>query len=125
MTPSTLKETPHEDGWLLQVSQWSLEDDGSRTISGVPAVYYCADGSMTELPQKRHCSARATEPIRLMDVQNGVVLAAYDYWTGTVPELDKDGELLAQSLAWELYGTIPLEDLLAGSSNFTPLQFVD
>ena len=60
-----------------------------------------------------------------MDVQNGIVLAAYDYWTGTVSELDKDGELLAQSLAWELYGTIPLEDLFAGSSNFTPLQFVD
>ena len=80
---------------------------------------------MTELPQKRHCSARGTEPILLMDVQNGIVLAAYDYWTGTVPELDKDGELLTQSLAWELYGTIPLEELLAGSSNFTPLQFVD
>ena len=113
------------NGWLLTVSQWNLEDDGSRTISGVPTVYYCADGSMTELPQKRHCSARGTEPIRLMDVQNGIALASYDYWTGTVPELDKDGELLTQNLAWELYGTIPLEDLLAGSSNFTPLQFVD
>lgn len=113
------------DGWLLQVSQWSLADNGSRTISDIPTVYYCADGSMTELPQKHHCSARGTEPIRLIDVQNGIVLAAYDYWTDTAPELDKNGELLTQNLAWELYGTISLEDLLAGSSNFTPLQFVD
>ena len=112
------------DGWLLQVSQWSLENDGSRTISGIPAIYYCTDGLMTELPQKRHCSARGTEPIRLMDVQNGIVLAAYDYWTGTAPELDKDGELLTQSLAWESYGTISLKDLLAGSIDFTPLQFI-
>lgn len=113
------------DGWLLQLSQWDRAGDDNNAISNIPTVYYCTDGAMTELPQKRHCSARGTAPIRLMDVQNGIVLASYDYWTGTVSELDKDGELLTQDLAWELYGTIPLEDLLAGSSNFVPLQFID
>ena len=53
------------------------------------------------------------------------VLAAYDTKTGTVHDVDKDGTTYTRSMNWDVYGVIALDDLLAGSTDFTPLAFSD
>lgn len=113
------------DAWLLRVYQWERDENGYGNGQEITDVYYCADGTTTPLPQKRYCTARGTQPINLLDCQNGIVLATYDYWIGTVPAMDKDGTSYIQDLTWDLYGTLPLADLLAGSNDFTPLQFCE
>lgn len=113
------------DAWLLRVYQWERDENGYGNGQEITDVYYCADGTSTPLPQKRYCTARGTQPINLLDCQNGIVLATYDYWIGTVPAMDKDGTSYIQDLTWDLYGTLPLADLLAGSNDFTPLQFCE
>lgn len=113
------------DAWLLQVYQWERDENGYGTGQEIASAYYCADGDAAPLPQKRYCSARGTQPITLLDCQNGIVFAAYDYWTGTSPAMDKDGISYMQDLTWDLYGTLPVTDLLAGSNAFTPLQFCE
>ena len=57
--------------------------------------------------------------------QLGDVLAAYDTKTGTVHDVDKDGTTYTQPMNWDVYGVIALDDLLAGSTDFTPLNFAE
>ena len=38
--------------------------------------------------------------------------------------IDKSGTAYTYTPVWRLYGVMPLEDLLAGSIDFTPLQFI-
>ena len=63
--------------------------------------------------------------IRILDAQQGRVLAAYDSKFDTVQYVDKDGTLYIQPTSWDVYGVIALDDLLAGSTDFTPLAFSD
>ena len=37
--------------------------------------------------------------------------------------MEKDGTLYTQPMSWDIYGVIALDDLLAGSTDFTPLAF--
>ena len=57
--------------------------------------------------------------------QLGDVLAAYDTKTGTVHDVDKDGTTYTRPMNWDVYGVIALDDLLAGSTDFTPLNFAE
>lgn len=82
-----------------------------------------ADGSCT--PQQRYVPGKDVRNIRILDAQQGRVLAAYDTKTGTVHDVDKDGTTYTRPMNWDVYGVIALDDLLAGSTDFTPLNFAE
>ena len=44
---------------------------------------------------------------------------------GTVRGVEKDGTLYTHPTSWDVYGVIALDDLLAGSTDFTPLNFAE
>ena len=87
--------------------------------------YFCRDGVKTELTQQRYVPGKDVRNIRILDAQQGRVLAAYDTKTGTVHDVDKDGTTYTQQMNWDVYGVIALDDLLAGSTDFTPLNFAE
>lgn len=113
------------DTWLLLVGQYERDENYIGTGNGSYDVYYCADGTATPLPQQRYCSARGTQPIDLMDIRDGTVLAAYDYWSAVFTAVDKTGVSYPQDQTGNIYGTMPLADLLEGKADFTPIEFTE
>ena len=87
--------------------------------------YFCRSGVKTELTQQRYVPGKDVRNIRILDAQQGRVLAAYDTKTGTVHDVDKDGTTYTRPMNWDVYGVIALDDLLAGSTDFTPLNFAE
>ena len=108
----------YTDGWLLIADE--LYDD--KTIS---TQYFCdGHGLQAVISQQRYIEGRGVQGISIKDIQNGRVLAAYDAQQGTIQGIDKSGAAYSATTSWDVYGIIDLEALLAGSSDFTPLQFV-
>ena len=79
---------------------------------------------MTLIPQKRYAEGKGVQNIQILDIQNGQVLVIYDEQIDTRQGIDKSGTAYTYTPVWRLYGVMPLEDLLAGSIDFTPLQFI-
>ncbi len=113
------------DGWLLTVDEWGRDSDGMGTGKGTNAQYFCdGSGQMSLIPQKRYAEGKGVQNIQILDIQNGQVLALYDEQTETRQGIDKAGTAYTYTPVWSLYGVMPLEELLGGSIDFTPLQFV-
>lgn len=115
----------YHDGWLLTVDEWGRGSDGIGTGDGTSAQYFCdGSGQMTLIPQKRYAEGKGVQNIQILDIQNGQVLVIYDEQIDTRQGIDKSGTAYTYTPVWRLYGVMPLEDLLAGSIDFTPLQFI-
>jgi len=115
----------YHDGWLLTVDEWGRGSDGMGTGDGTSAQYFCdGSGQMTLIPQKRYAEGKGVQNIQILDIQNGQVLVIYDEQIDTRQGIDKSGTAYTYTPVWRLYGVMPLEDLLAGSIDFTPLQFI-
>ena len=115
----------YHDGWLLTVDEWGRGSDGMGTGDGTSAQYFCdGSGQMTLIPQKRYAEGKGVQDIQILDIQNGQVLVIYDEQIDTRQGIDKSGTAYTYTPVWRLYGVMPLEDLLAGSIDFTPLQFI-
>ena len=117
--------TGFADGWLVWVDECGCDENGNGTGDNVTRQYFCRSGVKTELTQQRYVPGKDVRNIRILDAQQGRVLAAYDTKTGTVHDVDKDGTTYTRPMNWDVYGVIALEDLLAGSTDFTPLAFSD
>lgn len=113
------------DGWLVWVDECGCDEDGNGTGENTTRQYFCRDGVKTELTQQRYVPGKDVRNIRILDAQQGRVLAAYDTKTGTVHDVDKDGTTYTRPMNWDVYGVIALDDLLAGSTDFTPLNFAE
>lgn len=113
------------DGWLVWVDECGRDEDGNGTGENTTRQYFCRDGVKTELTQQRYVPGKDVRNIRILDAQQGRVLAAYDTKTGTVHDVDKDGTTYTRPMNWDVYGVIALDDLLAGSTDFTPLNFAE
>ena len=113
------------DGWLVWVDECGRDEDGNGTGENTTRQYFCRDGVKTELTQQRYVPGKDVRNIRILDAQQGRVLAAYDTKTGTVHDVDKDGTTYTQPMNWDVYGVIALDDLLTGSTDFTPLNFAE
>ena len=113
------------DGWLVWVDECGRDEDGNGTGENTTRQYFCRDGVKTELTQQRYVPGKDVRNIRILDAQQGRVLAAYDTKTGTVHDVDKDGTTYTRPMNWDIYGVIALDDLLAGSTDFTPLNFAE
>ena len=107
----------YSDGWILHCTESS--SDNNSTMHD----YFCQNGTATELTQRRFIYGKDMQSLSYLDIQNGRVLAIYQESTGTVQDITKDGTAASQTAAWSTYGVIALDDLLSGSSEFTPLQF--
>ena len=115
----------YHDGWLLTVDEWGRSSDGMGTGEGTSAQYFCdGSGQMSPIPQKRYAEGKGVQNIQILDIQNSQVLAIYDEQLDTRQGIDKSGTAYTYTPVWRLYGVMPLEDLLAGSIDFTPLQFI-
>ena len=60
--------------------------------------------------------------------KNGLTPVSYthlDVYKRQVHDVDKDGTTYTQPMNWDVYGVIALDDLLAGSTDFTPLNFAE
>ena len=102
------------DGWLVGVTDF---DSTFRR-------FYCApDGTVTEITQKMYCDARGTETVQVLDIQNGLVFLQYDYRTTWESGFDYDGNPITYENYESVFGTIPLDDFLAGSQNYTELCY--
>ena len=117
--------TGFADGWLLWVDECGRDENGNGTGNNTTRQYFCRDSVKTELAQRRYVQGKDVQNIRILDAQQGRVLAAYDSKFDTVQDVDKDGTLYTQPTSWDVYGVIALEDLLAGSTDFTPLNFAE
>lgn len=117
--------TGFADGWLVWVDEGGCDENGNGTGDNVTRQYFCRDGVKTELTQQRYVPGKDVRNIRILDAQQGRVLAAYDTKTGTVHDVDKDGTTYTRPMNWDVYGVIALDDLLAGSTDFTPLNFAE
>lgn len=113
------------DGWLVWVDECGRDEDGNGTGENTTRQYFCRNGVKTELTQQRYVPGKDVRNIRILDAQQGRVLAAYDTKTGTVHDVDKDGTTYTRPMNWDVYGVIALDDLLAGSTDFTPLNFAE
>ena len=71
-------------------------------------------------PAKALCRGQGVQNIQILDIQNGQVLVIYDEQIDTRQGIDKSGTAYTYTPVWRLYGVMPLEDLLAGSIDFTP-----
>ena len=107
----------YSDGWILHCTESS--SDNNSTMHD----YFCQNGSVTELTQRRFIYGKDMQSLSYLDIQNGRVLAIYQESTGTVQDITKDGAAASQTAAWSTYGVIALDDLLSGCSEFTSLQF--
>lgn len=117
--------TGFADGWLVWVDECGCDENGNGTGENTTRQYFCRDGVKTELTQQRYVPGKDVRNIRILDAQQGRVLAAYDTKTGTVHDVDKDGTTYTRPMNWDVYGVIALDDLLAGSTDFTPLNFAE
>ena len=117
--------TGFADGWLVWVDECGCDENGNGTGDNVTRQYFCRSGVKTELTQQRYVPGKDVRNIRILDAQQGRVLAAYDTKTGTVHDVDKDGTTYTRPMNWDVYGVIALDDLLAGSTDFTPLNFAE
>lgn len=117
--------TGFADGWLVWVDECGRDENGNGTGENTTRQYFCRDGVKTELTQQRYVPGKDVRNIRILDAQQGRVLAAYDTKTGTVHDVDKDGTTYTRPMNWDVYGVIALDDLLAGSTDFTPLNFAE
>lgn len=117
--------TGFADGWLVWVDECGRDENGYGTGDNTTHQYFCRNGVKTELTQQRYIQGKDVQNIRILDAQGGRVLAAYDTKNGTVRGVEKDGTLYTHPTSWDIYGVIALEDLLAGSTDFTPLAFSD
>ena len=107
------------------MDEWGRGSDGMGTGDGTSAQYFCdGSGQMTLIPQKRYAEGKGVQDIQILDIQNGQVLVIYDEQIDTRQGIDKSGTAYTYTPVWRLYGVMPLEDLLAGSIDFTPLQFI-
>ena len=113
------------DGWLVWVDECGRDENGNGTGDNTTRQYFCRSGVKTELTQQRYIQGKDVQNIRILDAQGGRVLAAYDTKNGTVRGVEKDGTLYTRPTSWDVYGVIALDDLLAGSTDFTPLAFSD
>ena len=117
--------TGFADGWLVWVDECGRDENGYGTGDNTTHQYFCRNGVKTELTQQRYIQGKDVQNIRILDAQGGRVLAAYDTKNGTVRGVEKDGTLYTHPTSWDVYGVIALDDLLAGSTDFTPLAFSD
>lgn len=117
--------TGFADGWLVWVDECGRDENGNGTGDNTTRQYFCRNGVKTELTQQRYIQGKDVQNIRILDAQGGRVLAAYDTKNGTVRGVEKDGTLYTHPTSWDVYGVIALDDLLAGSTDFTPLAFSD
>lgn len=117
--------TGFADGWLLWVDECGRDESGYGTGDNTTRQYFCRDGVKTELTQRRYVQGKDVQNIRILDAQQGRVLAAYDSKFDTVQNVDEDGTLYTRPMSLDVYGVIALDDLLAGSTNFTPLNFAE
>ena len=117
--------TGFADGWLVWVDECGCDENGNGTGDNTTRQYFCRNGVKTELTQQRYVPGKDVRNIRILDAQQGRVLAAYDTKTGTVHDVDKDGTTYTRPMNWDVYGVIALDDLLAGSTDFTPLNFAE
>ena len=109
----------------MWVDECGCDENGNGTGDNTTRQYFCRDGVKTELTQQRYVPGKDVRNIRILDAQQGRVLAAYDTKTGTVHDVDKDGTTYTRPMNWDVYGVIALDDLLAGSTDFTPLNFAE
>ena len=59
-------------------------------------------------------------------LSGGRVLAAYDTKNRHRPRRgQRTARLYTHPTSWDVYGVIALDDLLAGSTDFTPLNFAE
>ena len=65
--------------------------------------------SKVEIPYPAYGSSGGKSQFHFIDTRQGI---------------DKSGTAYTYTPVWRLYGVMPLEDLLAGSIDFTPLQFI-
>ena len=99
--------------------------NGNGTGENTTRQYFCRDGVKTELTQQRYV------PGRTCGISASWTLSRAACWppttpkTGTVHDVDKDGTTYTRPMNWDVYGVIALDDLLAGSTDFTPLAFSD
>ena len=117
--------TGFADGWLLWVDECGRDDNGYGTGDNTTRQYFCRDGVKTELTQRRYVQGKDVQNIRILDAQQGRVLAAYDSKFDMVQDVDEDGTLYTRPMSLDVYGVIALDDLLAGSTDFTPLNFAE
>ena len=88
----------------MWVDECGRDEDGNGTGENTTRQYFCRDGVKTELTQQRYVPGKDVRNIRILDAQQGRVLAAYDTKTGTVHDVDKDGTTYTQPMNWDIYG---------------------
>ena len=89
-----------------------------------PTSISAATASKTELTQQRYIQGKDVQNIRILDAQRpraGRLRHQERHRAG----VEKDGTLYTHPTSWDVYGVIALDDLLAGSTDFTPLNFAE
>lgn len=108
--------TPMGDACIIRVVFTGTGENGREN-----ELYLADGGEVLPLPQKMYVDARGTQPVYVLDIQNGTALAHYDYRSESYQQSGEFGVTYKGEEVTNLYGTIPLSDLRAGSDEFTPI----
>lgn len=87
----------------------------------VESLYWCQNGTATQLPQQVFVDVRGVTPVLLRDVQNGYAYVLYSYEVTQRQGIGQDHKMTTFEDVRDVCGVISVADLLGGSDAFIPV----